>query len=445
MAGALAMRGHPVVGVDLNQHVVDQLNAGRAPVQETDLERVISTNRERIRASTSHREAILGSDITFVIVPTPSDSHGAFSLQYATWAFAEIGRALREKEEYHLLVVTSTVLPGSTRYGLLPVLERESGKRAGVDFGLCYNPEFIALGSIINDFLHPDFVLIGELDTRSGDVLEDAYQHILPESPPVARMSLENAELAKIAVNTFVTTKITFANMLAAICERLPGGDVDEVTRALGLDQRIGPRYLTGALGYGGPCFPRDNIALSFLAEAVGAPADLARTTDASNRALVDAVLQRLSPFLHPGATAAVLGLAYKPASHVVEESQGLLLARALDRAGMRVVAFDPLANDVARVELRDHAVVLDSVAACLAQADMVLITTPDPMFKALKAQDFVASGRPITVVDFWRILPQSISEAPSITLIPIGRSVDEASNSARLASLWGASSPDSA
>jgi UDPglucose 6-dehydrogenase len=437
MAAALASRGHEVIGVDISQHAVDLVNDGHAPVQETGLEEAIAAHRVRLRATTSHEDAILNSEVTFVIVPTPSDSQGAFSLQYATWAFGEIGRALRDKSDYHLVVLSSTVLPGSIRYGLLPILERESGKTAGRDFGLCYGPEFIALGSVIHDFLNPDFVLIGELDDRSGALLEACYREIMPCDPPSARMSLENAELAKVAVNTFITTKITFANMLAGLCERIPGGDIDAVTGALGLDGRIGPKYLKGALGYGGPCFPRDNVALSFLAEALGTRADLATTTDAVNRALVGTVVERLLPVLHKGSTAAVLGLAYKPLSHVVEESQGLLLAKALDRLGLRVVAFDPLANEPARAELRDHAVVLDSVAACLQQADIVLVTTPDPVFRGLGASDFLAGRASVTVVDFWRIFDDSLAGVEGITLIPIGRSVDDGANQARLQSLW--------
>jgi UDPglucose 6-dehydrogenase len=437
MAAALARRGHEVIGVDINQRVVDLVNSGHAPIQETDLEQTIAAHHANLRATTSHREAVLGSDVTFVIVPTPSDSRGAFSLQYAAWAFGEIGSALRDKATYHLVVLTSTVLPGATRYGLLPILERTSGKLGGRDFGLCYSPEFIALGSIIRDFLNPDFVLIGELDERSGSLLEEKYGEIMVNAPPAARMSLENAELAKVAINAFVTTKITFANMLADLCERIPGGDVDAVTCALGLDRRIGPKYLTGALGYGGPCFPRDNVALSFIADALGARAEIPATTNAANRALVDDVVVRLSPVLLKGSTAAVLGLAYKPASHVVEESQGLLLAKALDLAGMRVVAYDPLANDAARAELRDHAVVLDSVAACLQQADTVLITTPDPAFRALTATDFLARKRSVTVVDFWRILDESLAYVDGITLISAGRSADDLGNQARLEQLW--------
>src|SRR5439155_16387961 len=133
---------------------------------------------------------------------------------------------------------------------------------------------------------------------RSGAALDNCYRDLMLNPVPAARMSLENAELAKVAINTFVTTKITFANMLASLCERIPGGDVDAVTRALGLDTRIGPKYLKGALGYGGPCFPRDNVALSYLAEALDTRADLATTTDATNPAVVDTVVNRLGPVL---------------------------------------------------------------------------------------------------------------------------------------------------
>lgn len=442
MAAAIAARGFDVIGVDVDRRVVELVNAGHAPVQETSLEETIAANRERLRATLSHREAILNSELTFVIVPTPSDERGAFSLQYAAWAFREIGRALAEKAGYHNVVLTSTVLPGSTRYGLLPILEQASGKVCGRDFGLCYSPEFIALGSVIHDFLNPDFVLIGEFDEQAGSQLEECYKAILENNAPCVRMSLENAELAKIAVNTFVTTKITFANMLADLCERIPGGDVDVVTKALGLDRRIGPAYLKGALGYGGPCFPRDNVALGFIARALGTRAQLAETTDQINRTLPERIMERLRPLVRKGTTVAILGLAYKPHSHVIEESQSVMLAWALFRAGVRVVAYDPLAGEMARNEFRGQILVLDSLADCLSQAEVVLITTPDPAFQALKATDFSNQKSPVTVVDFWRILDKELSGKPNIRYIPIGRSVDDAANVARLAELWGNAVP---
>lgn len=437
MAAAFASRGFDVLGVDVNQASIDAINNGHSPVQETGLDAMIGENRERIRATLSHEEAVLGSDISFVIVPTPSDERGSFSLQYAEWAFRQLGMALRKKSGYHNIVLTSTVLPGSTRQALIPILERESGKRAGRDFGVCYSPEFIALGSIIRNFLNPDFSLIGEIDTRAGDQLEAIYQQVALNDAPAARMSLENAELTKISVNTFVTTKITFANMLADICEKLPGGDVDVVTEALGMDSRIGRKYLTGSIGYGGPCFPRDNVALSYIANQLGVEADLAETTDRQNRSIAEKTAARLLPMLRKGATVAILGLSYKPDSHVTEESQGVYIARHLSKHGIRVVAYDPMAADMQIEELRRNIVVLDTIEECLAQAEAVLITTPDPAFQSLNAESFRNEWAEVLVVDFWRILRKQLQTASGIKYLGIGLSEDDAVNHTRLKSIW--------
>jgi UDPglucose 6-dehydrogenase len=437
MAAAIASRGFNVIGLDVNPQAVEAVNAGRAPVQETALAETIAANRERLRATLDVDEAIRNSDVTFVIVPTPSDTRGAFSLRYAAASFGAIGRALAHKRTYHLVVLTSTVLPGATRYGLLPMLERESGKTCGSDFGLCYSPEFVALGSVIRDFLYPDFNLIGEFDARSGDVLEACYSSITANAPPCRRMSIENAEITKVALNTFVTTKITFANMLADMCERIPGGDVDVVTGALGLDSRIGRKYLTGALGYGGPCFPRDNVALGFMARALDTEATLAEATDKMNRALATRVVARLQPMIGPATTVAVLGLAYKPYSHVLEESQGVTVAKALAATGARVVAYDPLVDHTACREMGVHIAVADSAAAALRQADIVVITTPDPAFHTLKAVDFLKPGGIMVVLDCWRILAAELAGQKGVNYMPLGRSTDDAANAARLAELW--------
>jgi UDPglucose 6-dehydrogenase len=439
MAAAIASRGHDVIGVDISQAAVDAVNQGRSPVQETGLEELIAANRSRLRATKSHAEAVIGSDISFVIVPTPSDDRGAFKLQYAAYAFGEIGRALAKKTDYHTIVLTSTVLPGASRYGLLPILERSSGKRCGEGFGFCYSPEFVALGSVIRDFLSPDFLLIGEYDARSGDQLEAHYREIVENGAPAARMSLENAELAKISVNAYVTTKITFANMLAEICDRMPGGDVDVVSNAVGLDTRIGRKYLTGALGYGGPCFPRDNVALGFLASALGAPAELPGTIDRLNRGIAERAVSGLIDSVHPGATIAVLGLSYKPRSHVVQESQAIQIVRALVDRKYRVLAFDPLASHEANQELGGRALVLDSIEACLQSAEVVLIANPDPAFAHLTAEDFTRGHtRTVRVVDFWRHLAPALQGAPGIEYIAYGRGgATPAPKRNPLAELW--------
>ena len=437
MAAAMADRGFHVIGVDVSKAAVDNLNAGKAPVQETNLQDYIDRNRTRLSATLSHRDAIMQSDITFVIVPTPSDKNGAFSIKYAATAFAAIGKALKEKKGYHTVVLTSTVLPGSTRYGLLSVLERESGKVCGKDFGLCYSPEFIALGSVIHDFLNPDFLLVGEFDKKSGEILESYYKKIMENKPPCKRMSIENAELAKISLNSYVTMKITFANILTELCEKLPGGDVDVVSDAIGLDKRIGRKYLTGGLGFGGPCFPRDNVALSYFAGSLGVRNEIAEATDRFNRTIPSRFADRLIPLVKPGLTVAILGLSYKPFSCVVEESQSILLAQAFARNNFSVIGFDPLANENALFALKDDIEIKESIKECLNLADVVLITTQDPAFRSLKLNDFLQDKKEAIVVDFWRILHDELSGKPGIHYIPVGQSTDELKNAEVLQKMW--------
>ena len=188
----------------------------------------------------------------------------------------EIGRVLAKKPGYHLVVVHSTTMPGSIGGPIRQRLERASGRKVGPELGLCYNPEFIALGDVINGLLHPDFILIGESDKKAGDILEGLYRKVVGPDANIARMNFVNAELTKISVNTYVTMKISFANMLGEICDRLEGADVSVVADAIGRDTRIGKKYLKPAVGYGGPCFPRDTIAFGRVAHLVGGTADLA-------------------------------------------------------------------------------------------------------------------------------------------------------------------------
>jgi len=437
MAGCLASRGFNVIGVDVSEKAVNALNAGHTPAQETGLDELIQANKQRLRATLSHEDAILNSDLSFVIVPTPSDERGAFTIQYAAYAFEAIGKALAKRETYHTVVLTSTVLPGATRYGLLPILEKFSGKQCGKDFGLCYSPEFIALGTVIRDFLNPDFYLVGEFDERSGAALESVNSRVALNQAPSKRMSIENAELAKLSVNSFVTLKISYANMLADLCERIPGGDVDVVSDAIGMDKRIGRRYLTGGFGYGGPCFPRDNVALNFIGKHVGASTPLLEVNDNYNRTISPRFVDKLMPFLRKGATVAILGLAYKPLSHVIEESAGIYLCLALANKGFRVMGFDPLAREEATAALHMHALVSDSLKACLQDAECIFVTTPDEMFTSLKPEDFLQGRESVTVVDFWRCLPDTVLTHPNIQYVPVGRCMSDHASIEKLRGLW--------
>ncbi len=420
LAACLASKGLRVIGVDSDSQKLEALRAGRAPVLETGLESLIREHQELLSATSSIEEGVANSEITFIVVGTPSEPSGGFSLQYVLPACDAIGRALKSKKEFHMVVLTSTVLPGATGGPVKSMLEESSGKKCGRDFGLCYSPEFIALGSVIRDFLNPDFVLIGESDSRSGDILQGLYAHVCDSKPSVARMDFANAEITKLAVNTYVTAKISFANMLARICERVPGANVDVVTAALGLDSRIGAKYLKGAVSYGGPCFPRDNLALTALANQVGAPSDLARAVDHFNRAQVQWLAALVAQHARGGVSVGILGLTYKPQTDVVEEAVGFLLAQELARREFQVVAFDPAGMANARRALGELVKFAASAEECIAQSSVIVVATPWKEFLEIAPEKWAGASEEKTVVDFWRALKLD-SRSPGVRYIALG------------------------
>lgn len=408
MAAAMASRGVRTIGVDVHPAPIEKIQQKLAPVFEPGLAEMIANSDGLLHATADLETAVHGTQLTFVIVPTPSTADGAFSLEHVCTAMEKIGNALRAKSGYHTVVLTSTVLPGSTEYVVKPLLERTSGKRCGSEFGLCYSPEFIALGSVLRDFLNPDLLLIGECDSNAGNHLATFYRETMRIDAPTARMAPVNAELAKIALNTYVTTKITFANLLAEICERLPGGDVDAVTQALGLDKRIGSKYLKGALGYGGPCFPRDNSALARLLEEMGVSSDLPRTVDRLNRGHAVRIASLVEEFgFRVPDHVAILGLAYKPHTNVVEESQGIAIARQLANQGYEVSVYDPVAAEPARKYLDSAVQYAASIADCMRGASVVIIATDWPEFRSVFYQTANSTPRPL-IIDGWRLLRSS-------------------------------------
>jgi UDPglucose 6-dehydrogenase len=419
MAASISAHGVAVIGADLDAGKVEAINRGEPPVNETNLADYIRRGRARLRATTDIEAAVAEAEITFIIVPTPSEPHGGFSLRHVLSACESIGRGLKKRKGFPIAVITSTVMPGSTGGPIRECLEKHSGKKAGKDFGLCYSPEFIALGSVIHDFLNPDFILVGESDPRSGETLDAFYQAVCDNRPHIARMNYVNAELSKLAVNTYVTTKITYANMLAHICERLPGADVDVVTEAIGHDTRIGSKYLKGAVGYGGPCFPRDNLAMGRLARDLGAQAGLAETTDRENRAEVLRLAELVKKHSRPGSKVGILGLSYKPDTEVIEESQGIGLARLLMDEELELTVYDPMALAAARVALGDGPSFASSAEDCVRQSDVVVIATPWNEFSRIPERAYSGRRTRQVLIDAWRIAPQAWRS--KVQYIPVG------------------------
>jgi UDPglucose 6-dehydrogenase len=268
--------------------------------------------------------------------------------------------------------------------------------------------------------LNPNLVLIGQSRAAAGDRLEAIYKATCLNNPHIARMSLVSAEIAKISLNSYVTMKISFANTLANICESIPGSDVDDITQALGADKRISPHYLRGGLAFGGPCFPRDNRAFAAFAGSFGVDAIQAKCTDTINllqtRRLAEQVLRNV--LQSNGSTVAVLGLAYKPNTPVIEESASMKLIEQLLANEVEVVVYDPLAMDSAKACFADKIRYASSVRDCLARASVCVITTQADEFKSIDAS--CTDGYPLTIIDCWRMIdPEKLGA--NVRYVPLG------------------------
>src|ERR1700754_2855929 len=309
IAATLAARGFDVVGVDIDREKVKNINEGRAPVDEPLLAETIQAGRSRLRATVDPREAV-ATDVTFFIPPSPSLPDGSFSNEFLLKAMQPVARAIKEAgKKNHLFVCSSTTTPGAVDSVLIPMLERELDGVCGRDFGFCYNPEFIALGDVINGLLEPDLVLIGESDPGSGAALDQLYVRYNRNAPRIARMSIISAELTRISLNSYITMKISFTNQLRLIAARHPKADIHTMLDALGNDSRIGKKYLRAGLSYGGPCFPRDNRLLAYTARQVGVEAPLAEASDRVNERTKQELVERVTEMASPGDLVAVLGV----------------------------------------------------------------------------------------------------------------------------------------
>lgn len=409
MAALLASVGNDVVGADLSAHTVAVVNAGEASVPETGLSELMVRAAPHLRATTSVEDAVEDAEVVFCIVPTPSLPDSSFDTSFAEAAFEAIGRGFARKViGRRVAVLTSTVLPGATEMKIRPALERGSGMEVGEQVGLCYSPEFIALGSVIENMRRPDMLLMGASDRWAADLAVAAIKSVVEREVPVALMSIVNAEMTKIAINTFITTKISYANMIAEMCERLPGADATVVTDAVGLDSRIGGKYLRPAAPYGGPCFPRDNAAFAGLARSLGVTADIAVATDNVNRRQVRTLIEKVIETVGRGGKVTVLGLTYKPSTPVSEEAFGVIVATELARRGFAVSAYDPAARVVlSGVETAER------LSDATSGAEAVIVATPWPEFAMIESLD------PAVLFDYWRIVPLSALSPKTRVLYP--------------------------
>jgi UDPglucose 6-dehydrogenase len=363
--------------------------------------------KNNLTFTNDHDLAIKETDITIILVHTPSDNYGSFSNEHVESALSNLAKSFNEhNKKYHLFIISSTLMPGSIRERIIPLLERDSKLKFGQDFGLTFVPDFVALGKVIEDFLNPDFVLIGEEDKFSGDLTEQLYRRLVSQETPFSRIPFIDAELAKVALNCYITTKISFANSLASLCESIPGARIDNVTKTIGKDKRINPYYLKGGPSFGGSCFPRDTIAYLALAKKYNAPTDLIKATisinEKADKHIIDLVLKYSSKKLKQ---VVFLGSAFKKDTSVIERSVASNVIPDLLKKSYKIAVYDPWAMEETKKIFENKIKYLGKEEIFKGMAIFVLPIDA----KEFKSLPFNKAKIGSVIIDCWRMLDKSI------------------------------------
>jgi GDP-mannose 6-dehydrogenase len=338
-AACFANDGHEVIGVDVNQLKVEIINSGRSPIVEPGVEELIenAVREGRLRATSDVKEAVHSSDISLVCVGTPGNHNGSLDLTYVKRACQQIGEALESKGRYHIVALRSTMLPGTIENTLTPILEVYSGKRAGRDFGVAVNPEFLREGSSIQDFANPPFTLIGAEDEDAAGPLARLYSKT---NAPLISIGIKEAEMVKYACNCFHALKVTFANEIGNICKAL-GVDSHQVMDAFCKDTKLNlsPYYLKPGFAFGGSCLPKDLRAIAYKAKELDVDAVMLNSILASNRLQIERAVDMA---LQTGRKkVGILGLSFKSGTDDLRESPMVTLIETLLGKGMQIAIYD--------------------------------------------------------------------------------------------------------
>jgi UDPglucose 6-dehydrogenase len=427
-AACFTSREFKVICFDTDKENIKLIKTGKVPFYEPDLEKILtkSLDDNLLECTSDKSKAVLESDVTFITVGTPSKSDGSIDLTQVKEASKGIGEALHEKEEWHLVVVKSTVVPGTTENIVKQILEKYSKKHLGSGFGLCFNPEFLREGSAVHDTLTPDRIVIGECDEKSGKKLESIYQIFYGDSlPNLIRTTPVNAELIKYANNAFLAMKISFINMIANLSQKLPKADVEAIAQGIGLDKRIEPQFLRAGAGWGGSCFKKDLDAIKSYGEKLGVRLPLIEATLEINEERPFKVIELVRELLGdlPSKKIGVLGLSFKPDTSDMREAVSIKVINRLLKEGAIVKAYDPAAIDNAKKIFHEKIVYTSSIQECLRDTECTIILTEWDEFKKLKPDAFVKFMKEPVIIDGRRIFnPKIFTDKSRFKAIGLGK-----------------------
>jgi UDPglucose 6-dehydrogenase len=396
IAACLADLGHSITNVDVDPDIIAAINDGKTPVHEPHLPELVAEHAGDRLVATDDYGAIADTDISFLALPTPSNEDGSIDTSYVEAASRSLGEVLAGKDD-HLVVVKSTVVPGTTEEVIVPAIEEASGKRLGEGFDVVVNPEFQREGSAVEDFRNPDKIVLGTTAERARETMVDLYAPIVDAADPeIVHVDFREAEMIKYANNAFLAAKVSLINELGNICKEY-GVDAYDVADALGLDDRIGERFLRSGLGWGGSCFPKDTKALIAAAREAGYDPTLLEAAVEVNDRQPERLLSLLDDYVDvSGHRVAILGLSFKPGTDDVRNSRAIPVIEGLQDRSAEVVAYDPAAAEN-MAERFPEITYVDSARDALDGASAALVTTDWEEFAELNAE-FNAMETPVVV-----------------------------------------------
>ncbi len=407
-AVGFAAEGHKVYCVDIDQKKIDMINSGKAPIYEENLEEYLKEALEKgmLVATTDLNSAIHNTDISFVCVGTPSKEDGSVDLKHVFQVSKDIGKILKGKDKYHVFIIKSTVVPGTSEE-VLKIIEEESAKKCGQDFGICMTPEFLQEGKAMQDFFNPSRIVIGSFDKKSLDMVRQLYRGT---DAPIIECGLKTAEMIKYASNSLLATKISFSNEIGNICKKL-NIDTYKVMEGVGLDTRINPKFLNAGCGFGGSCFPKDVKALIAKAKELGCPAKLLDEVMSTNERQKTIVVDMLKDKMDiRGKTICLLGLAFKQDTDDIREAPATDVIQALLASGAIIKAYDPKAEENMK-HIYPDITYTKTAKDALENADACIVLTEWKEFESLEDKDF--NGIP--VIEGRKILKDNIENKDGI------------------------------
>lgn len=332
--------GQKIIGIDVDVNKINILKNDELPFHETNLKEYLIGGRKNIEYSDNFENIVNNTDIAIILVNTPSNEKGEFSNKYIYDAVKNICEKLKNSNnEDFLFIISSTVMPGS-HDEIVKMIESNTGRKLNQGFGVVYIPDLVALGCVIKDFENPDVIIMGESDSKYGDVAEKIYSKILKNNPPIVRMSLVESEITKVSLNAYITMKISFANFIGNVSEKF-NANPHIITKALGCDKRISPYYIKSGLSFGGTCFPRDTWAFIKMSENVGLDAVHIKSTQKINENQNILLYNKVKKYTNK--KIGIYGLSFKPNTYVTTESPGNILYERLLSEGYDVVFYDKL------------------------------------------------------------------------------------------------------